>query len=286
MKKVELKFENSLVNKYIDDIQSQFPEYRVTVDNVNDFSMILSERANCKNCCGLDLCANANRGHVMDYLEDHFVFTECERLKNYKQAHNKQSLIKTLYLPNKILEASLDSFDLNSESRKKIYKHTLKLIEEFKSNNKKDGQYLHGSFSIGKTYTLGCIANEFAKNGISCLLIYFPDLVVDLKNAISSSRFESLLNMLKSIDVLMLDDFGSENMTPWLRDEILGPIINYRLLENKLTFISSNIGPDSLKGHIAIDKAPSSILKADRLLSRLTALMLDINMDDSGKYAR
>ena len=118
-------------------------------------------------------------------------------------------------------------------------------------------------------------------------MIYFPDLVTDLKNAISdNNRYQSLINMLKSVPVLMLDDLGSENMTPWIRDEILGPVINYRVLENKPVFISSNIKPGDLKNHLAIDKSSESVLKADRIISRLNALMVSINMDDSNKYSR
>ena len=100
-----------------------------------------------------------------------------------------------------------------------------------KNNEFVQGLYIYGAFSTGKTYILGCIANELARNNIKSLIIYFPDLVVELKSAIGTPRFEELLNHLKSVDVLLLDDLGSENMTPWLRDEILGPVLNYRLME-------------------------------------------------------
>lgn len=286
MRKVDLEFDNTLVDKYINEIQSHFPDYNITLENVNDFGVILSERSNCRNCVGLDLCQNANRGHVMDYLEDRFVFKECDKLKASKMANNKSHLIKTLYLPTKILEARIEDFDINTESREKIYNKIKKFITNFNTAEREKGLYLHGTCSIGKTFTLGCIANELAKNNISCLLIYFPDLVLDLKNAIGTPRFESLLNMLKSIDVLMLDDFGSENMTPWLRDEVLGPVVNYRVLDNKPVFISSNITPNNLKAHLAIDKSQASELKGERLLSRLNALMSTIDMNDSNKYSR
>ena len=119
------------------------------------------------------------------------------------------------------------------------------------------------------------------------ILIYFPDLVTDLKNAIADNkRYEALINMLKSIPVLMIDDFGSENMTPWVRDEILGPIINYRLLENKPIFMSTNLKPVDFKPHLAIDKSSESSLKADRIISRLNSLMQIIDMSDSNKYSR
>ena len=198
----------------------------------------------------------------------------------------KDSLIKTLYLPKKILEANIKDYYTNSESRKKIYTAIVNFITNYDPNSINKGLYLFGNFSVGKTYTLACLANELARKNISCLLIYFPDLVSDLKNAIGTTRFESLINMLKTVDVLMLDDLGSENMTPWLRDEIIGPIINYRLLEGKTLFISSNIPPADLVDHFSIDKAPQNRIKGERIVSRLKDLVTSISMDDCNPIRR
>lgn len=144
------------------------------------------------------------------------------------------------------------------------------------------GLYIYGGFSIGKTYILGCIANELAKYNIESLIIYFPDLVVELKNSIGSSRLEELINYLKSVDVLLLDDLGSENMTPWLRDEILGSVLNFRLMEEKPIFITSNIDPttDDLLNHLSITRVPSETLKAMRIKSRLEGLVVPIELDN------
>ena len=215
---------------------------------------------------------------------DEFSIEECKYQRAERQKRN--SLIKTLYLPEGILDAKLESFDTNSESRKIIYKH----ITEYglkKDNSTFDhGLYLYGTFAIGKTYALAVIANELSKRNVPSLLIYFPDLVLDLKGAIGTNRFEELINMLKDIEVLMLDDLGSENMTPWLRDEIIGPIINYRMMAKKPIYFSSNLNPNDLKKHLAIDDSASSKLKADRILSRLTSLAEVLNMDDSTFYNR
>ena len=207
-------------------------------------------------------------------------------LEKQKQNKNK-NLIKTLYLPTKILEARIEDYDVNSESRKKVFQKINEFISAMRNNEYSKGLLLWGSFSIGKTYTLACIANELARNNIESLLIYFPDLVTDLKNSLSdNNRYESLINMLKSIPVLMLDDFGSENMTPWVRDDVLGPVINYRVLENKPVFISTNLKPAEIKTHLAIDKSSEGALKADRILSRLNSLMSLVDMNDSNKYNR
>ena len=137
---------------------------------------------------------------------------------------------------------------------------------------------MYGSFAKGKTYALGCIANEFAKNGISSLLIYFPDLVVDLKNAMGTPRYPELINMLKSIDVLMLDDLGSEKMTEWVRDDVLGPIINYRLMEGKPLFISSNLKMVEYQSTLILNKDSSDKVKAERIMSRINCLVRMIVM--------
>ena len=267
------------VEKFINDVQALFPNNKVDINNVNDFSIVFEEKRNCVKCKGLEYCKNSQKGFYQDVNGDSFIYQACEYKK--AEAQKRNTLIKTLYLPDSILDASLETFHTNSESRKKIYAEILKNMSQ---DTITKGLYLYGNFSKGKTYTLAVIANELAKKGLSSLLIYFPDLVLDLKNAIGSPRFEELVNMLKDIDILMLDDLGSENITPWIRDEILGPVINYRLMDHKPLYISSNLNPEELIRHLSINGADE--LKATRISTRLAALAVNVNMDDSKTYKR
>lgn len=284
MRKLDINIDNKAVEDFLCELQKKLPQYNININNANDFSVMLEEVENCKNCLGLCDCKNSNKGYYTSYDNNDFTYTECKYKKENRIQNDKDSLIKTLYMPRTVLNARLEDFDVNTESRKKIFNHIGGFLSD--TDEKKKGLYLFGTFSIGKTFTLSCIANELMKLNKECLLIYFPDLVVDLKNALGTNRFESLINMLKSIDVLMLDDLGSENMTPWIRDEILGPVINYRLLENKPIYISSNINPNELVNHLAIDKSPASQLKAERIISRIQGLVLPICMDDTNRYKR
>ena len=86
---------------------------------------------------------------------------------------------------------------------------------------------------------------------------------------------------------MLLDDFGSENMTNWLRDDVLGPVLNYRLMEEKPVFISSNIDPTTtdLLAHLSITKAKSDELKGMRIKSRLEGLVVPIELDNN-RYKR
>ena len=286
MRKIEIEFDAKAVDEYVLKLKEKLPQYDINVNNANDFEILLHERENCINCKGLNCCLNGNKGLYTVFNDGKFSLVDCEYKKEARNESLKDSLIKTLYLPKKILEANIKDYYTNFESRKKIYTAIVNFVTNYDSNSMNKGLYLFGNFSVGKTYTLACLANELARKNISCLLIYFPDLVSDLKNAIGSTRFESLINMLKTVDVLMLDDLGSENMTPWLRDEILGPIINYRLLEGKTLFISSNIPPIELVNHFSIDKAPQNRIKGERIVSRLKDLVTSISMDDCNPIRR
>lgn len=274
--------DNNAALGFVKEVQAKFPQYNVNISNVNDFDLMLRERENCRSCRGLSNCQNDNKGYYTSYENEEFILTECKYKRDYKMQNDKESLIKTLYLPKSVLNADLQNFDTNCDSRRKVFEYIVNFVSDIKEGKDVKGLYLHGPFSKGKTYTLACIANELRKNNINSLLIYFPDLVVDLKNAISTSRFEELVNMLKSIDVLMLDDVGSEKMTDWLRDEILGPIINYRLMEGKPLFMSSNLTPNQYKEHLLLNDK----VKAERITNRLNSLVRQISLEDSNTYKR
>lgn len=289
MKKIELNTNVDVneIKKFVSDIQKEFKDYDINESNVIDFSLLLDSNNRCKKCKGIEFCENENPGYKLIYEDNSFKYAPCKYQIEKQRKNRNKSLIKTLYLPNKILEAKIEDYETNSESRKKVFQKINEFISATRNNEFSKGLLLWGSFSIGKTYTLACIANELARNNIESLLIYFPDLVTDLKNAMNDNlRYEALINMLKSIPVLMLDDFGSENMTPWIRDDILGPVINYRVLENKPLFISTNLKPSEIKTHLAIDKSSEGNLKADRIISRLNSLMSVVDMNDSNRYNR
>jgi len=274
---------NKLVDEYIKEIQAKLPNYEVNINNVNDFNTLLEEGNNCSLCKNINECKNIQKGYYTDYKNGSFCFSKCKYLKK-----DKNNFITNYYLPDKLLNATIDKFEANSESRIKIMKYINSFIYNMKNDDEAIGLYIHGDFSKGKTYTLAMIANLLNENRIPSIIAYFPVLVSKLRNDYYSDKdnYEDLVESLKNIDVLLIDDFGSENMSEWLRDEVLGPVINYRMSMQLPMFITSNVDPKSLKEHIAIDKNPDNKMKADRIINRLNSMMPTIDMTDSKKYTR
>ena len=286
---IKLQKEANESNTFVDELKRNplLKDYEIDVNNACDFANHLEELHNCQNCKAIHECKNLNEGHLYKYQDGEFIYQPCKYLKDQLAKIHEDNLIKTLFISKKVLEADLANFDINTPNRKKIYEYILKFITSIKNKEFSKGLYLYGNFSTGKTYILGCLANELARNNIESLVIYFPDLVVELKNAMGTPRFEELFNYLKCVDVLLLDDLGSENMTNWLRDDVLGPVLNYRLMAEKPVFISSNIDPttNDLLAHLSITKAKSDELKGMRIKSRLEGLVVPIELDNN-RYRR
>lgn len=270
-------------------VLKEIPEAKDYLNDLNiyDYLKVIEEKNNCKKCKGLVYCKNVSQGYYTSCDGNKFFLEKCKHKKLLDDKNNINSLIKTLYMPQSIKEASFDNYFINSESRSKIMNEVNMFLLDMKKHSFHQGLYIYGDFSIGKTYTLACIQNELAKIGVESLLIYFPDLVLELKNSMKELRYHQLINKLKAVDVLMFDDFGSENMTPWLRDEVIGPVLNYRVLEKKPVFISSNIRPEVIYTHFLCGNTDEDILKAKRIKNRLFSVCENaIDMSDSKKISR
>ena len=136
------------------------------------------------------------------------------------------------------------------------------------------GLYLYGDFGVGKTYLMGALANALAANNIDVMLMHFPSFAVDLKNTIGKDNAarERLLNQAKTATVLIIDDLGAENLSMWIRDDILGVILEYRMQNELTTFITSNFDMAELTAYLAEMRDDRDPGKAARLMQRIQFL--------------
>ena len=183
-----------------------------------------------------------------------------------------RELIDTLGTDNYILDVNINDFDTLSDERKNALSYALKFIDDFKTDKLSKGMLLVGQYRTGKTFFLSAIANELIKLNASVLFVYFPDLVRIMKDSIGDNSLEEKVTALKKCDCLFLDDLGAENMTAWFRDEILGPVLQYRLTASLPVFISTNYSSKELVDMIGTSKGEVDRVKSVRILTRINEL--------------
>ena len=108
-------------------------------------------------------------------------------------------------------------------------------MDKYKENKQQKGLYLYGSFGCGKSYLVAAMFNELAKENIKSAIIFWPEYLRDLKDSFNSTyknEFSDKFNLIKKAPLLLIDDIGAESVTSWSRDEILCPLLQYRMDEN------------------------------------------------------
>ncbi len=157
-----------------------------------------------------------------------------------------------------------------AETRTQVYQ-AIKAYNKNPLSNK--GLYLYGAFGTGKTFICLKVAHELTKKKIKVLFVYYPDLVRHLKSIITTGGIEPMIKKLKEVPVLMLDDVGGETNTAYIRDEILGPILQYRMFASKPTFMTSNYSIEQLRDHFKETKDVTDELKSSRIIERISFMM-------------
>lgn len=263
------------------DVLSFLQEHQQEINSqmIEKSLMKLYEYANqskqCQKCQDLDSCQNIMKGYTPELVITRgtieVFYGKCQRKVMDEEKKKNEKLIRSIYIPKEILHASFD--DMDPDERIEIIKRALAFVMKYKEGQATKGLYFHGEFGVGKSYLLGAIANELAKHGKSSMIVYVPELFRELKSSISDSTLNEKLEAIKREPVLMLDDIGAESMSSWVRDEILGPILQFRMLENLPTFFTSNFDFHKLEHHLAYSqRGEEEHVKARRIMERIKYL--------------
>ncbi|MFT8555791.1 primosomal protein DnaI [Liquorilactobacillus hordei] len=202
-----------------------------------------------------------------------------ELIRSQKKAEIR-ARVRTLNMPKAIRNAQLADFDISG--REEIAQAASDFIDAYTANPRKfiKGMYLQGSFGVGKTYLLGAIANGLAEEGFRSTMLHFPSFAVEVKGAIGSNNVMEKIDNIKKAPILMLDDIGADQLSSWLRDDVLGIILQYRMQEELPTFFSSNLSlQDLLTQYLTVNnRGEAEPLKARRIMERIVFLSKEYTM--------
>ncbi|MEK3991431.1 MULTISPECIES: primosomal protein DnaI [Robertmurraya] len=267
--------------KHSDILTSQMIERNLS--KLYEYSTQCTE---CTECPSLEGCKNIMQGYqpqlvlVRGSIEIHY--DRCPRKVMSDERRKSEKLIQSMYMPKEILHARFADLDMSGDYSGRIEAISLaeEFVENYNSSVKQKGLYFYGEFGVGKSYLLGAIANELAKKKVSSMIVYFPELIRELKGSIGDSTLNDKIEKVKREPVLMIDDIGAETVSSWARDEVLGTILQFRMLENLPTFFTSNFNFNELEHHLTYSqRGEEEKMKARRLLERIRYLAHPVQVD-------
>lgn len=235
----------------------------------------------CEQCTNYESCQNIVQGYypVLSFVNNdiHVAYEKCPNHEKYEKQQETKNLVQSVNMPKDILHARLSNLHRDDPRRSEAVTQVLTFINQAKVNLPEKGLYMSGPFGVGKTYLLGAIANELQAYSITSMLIYMPELVREMREAIQTNSVQTKIDQYKRADILMLDDIGAETMSAWFRDEVLGSILQYRMMEKLPVFFTSNYTMDQLEETIATtNRGEFEEVKAGRIMERIKQLSKEV----------
>src|SRR5699024_2047002 len=135
----------------------------------------------CADCASFNRCKNILQAYSpllrIENDEIYVAYEKCENRIKYESMQQEQKLIKSLYMPKEIMNASIDNLNKTDDRRLEAILTTEAFIDTATRSLPKKGFFFSGPFGVGKTYLLGAIANRLQDLNISSTLIYMPEFV-------------------------------------------------------------------------------------------------------------
>ena len=127
---------------------------------------------------------------------------------------------------------------------------------------------LLGGYGCGKTHLAAAIANFAVSMGVPTLFLTVPDLLDWLRFSYNSTEttFEERFEEIRTIKLLVLDDFGTQNATPWAQEKLF-QILNYRYVNHLPLVVTSNLSMDDIEPRIRSRLQDPELVTAVRILA-------------------
>ncbi len=241
------------------------------------------ESKNCQKCRNSVFCKNKISGYFLmpktvgERLD--FSYVACSKTVRNEERNKYKENLGFFDISKEIADASFKNIYKDDKKRLPIIKYFKTFMDQYKKGDNPKGLYLTGSFGSGKTYLIASLFNEMAHNGVVSAFVYYPEFLRSLKSSFGTgSSYEEKFNYIKKVPLLLLDDIGAENATVWSRDEVLGPILQYRMEEDLPTFFTSNLTLDELENNLSNIPGGVSKVKARRIVERIKQLTQEMEL--------
>lgn len=204
-------------------------------------------------------------GYPVDYMEPEYTcpvcndtaFVEKDSKTVYCDCFLKLLIECSCEQINKLSPLSLSTFDTFSldyypydsnqdgvspySRMSKILNFCINYAKSFKGEGK--SILMRGATGLGKTHLSLAIANEVLKKGYYAVYISAPSILSKLESLhfnYDNREEEQLIQTLTDCDLLIIDDLGTEFLTPFSKSTIYN-IFNNRLLKRKPMIINTNL---------------------------------------------
>ena len=174
------------------------------------------------------------------FVDDGRIYTEsgaCPAHRKQAQRAKLEMLIKNAHLSKRFISRNFSTYIVN-EANKSAFQACKSYAESYPKDS---GLFLYGPPGTGKTHLAVATLLDILNKGHKGMIITATDLFYEIRKSFApGNEVNSILEMVKKAEFLVLDDLGAEKETEFVI-ETLYQIINSRYNDMLPIVITSNI---------------------------------------------
>lgn len=234
----------------VEEVYAKYGDW-VSPIEAHEIIKAAKEKAFCEKCQGLPCLKSTNkqcRQVVKVDAEKHTVtvgfLTTCE----YVMRARRKSRFRKCKIPKVYEGKTFEDYEVTPQNKAAVE------WAKWAIRNPQEGILFYGIPGVGKTFLVAIIAQELVSQGKSLIFGDVPSLLDELKATFNRKQaagdvyqpsIDELMTELARVEVLVLDDIGTEYSTAWALERLY-MIINNRCNEGKPIIATSNFNAETL----------------------------------------
>ncbi|MPL58633.1 Primosomal protein DnaI [bioreactor metagenome] len=229
------------------DILQELPELNdvpqeTLQEYIHEVTNVYENRLMCKQCTkqGAEITQCGRCQVVYEDGRLRFPMSNCHKLRKYQHLQRAERLLEISRIGERFKNRRFDTFRVNVDNRR-AYEKCLHYANKFKGGTGK-GLLLAGDCGTGKTHLAVAILHALIEKEIPGIFVTVPELLQKLRdsyNKTAAVTSADIINLVKTAEILVLDDLGAERPNEWTEEQFY-VVINARY-ENELpTIITTN----------------------------------------------
>lgn len=233
------------LRKEIEKLKKEKKELLLSITNDENYLLPIYD---CKLCNDTGYITDNYNTKMCNCLKQQLFNIEYNKSNTFNiENHKFENFLSTFY--SEVVDKEKYNSDISPRDNIEIIKKiSFNFIKNFDNPNEKNLLFT-GNTGLGKTFISGCIANELLKQGKNVLYQTSPVMLDTIINYRFGKTDGSIYNSLLDVDLLIIDDLGTECMNNMKFSELFN-VINTRLLNQNhkitKTIISTNLNIQNL----------------------------------------
>ncbi len=186
----------------------------------------------------------------------------CSCYEGVQTRKRVEALFASAAIPKRFRDKTFNNFEQGWQP--KAHVRCRGYVEEWDENETGEGLFLVGPVGTGKSHLAFAVLNGLVKRGVPGMAATVPDLMDELRPK-DAQTHEKKVELLKTINLLVLDDLGAQKDSAWVTERLF-IILNSRYAAMLPTVITSNAYLEELEQVAGWTRIIDRIIETSRIL--------------------